>query len=88
MRQWIALIAISMGAVFAPAHANDMHKACEAKAVEKKLYGAARNSFIQKCEKDAVQGGCAAMADEKKLHGAARNSFVKKCKKDASAHKH
>lgn len=88
MRQWIALIALSLGAAFTPVHATDMHAACEAKAAEKKLNGAARNSFMKKCEKDAMQGGCAAMADEKKLYGAARNSFVKKCEKDAAAHKH
>ncbi len=27
---------------------------CEAKAVEKNLAGAAKNSFIKKCEKDAA----------------------------------
>ncbi|MEO0003821.1 MAG: hypothetical protein RLZZ22_1513 [Pseudomonadota bacterium] len=55
---------------------------CSATAAEKKLAGAARNSFIKKCEKDA-QATCEAQAGEKKLAGAASNSFVKKCVKDA-----
>jgi len=63
--------------------------ACEAKAVEKKLAGAAKTSFMKKCEKDAAAAGpaaaaCEAKASEKKLHGAAKNSFVKKCVKDAA----
>ncbi len=63
--------------------------ACEAKAAERKLAGAARTSFIKKCEKEAVAAtptaACDAKAAEKKLHGAARSSFVKKCEKDAVA---
>lgn len=60
---------------------------CEAKAAEKKLAGAAKNSFIKKCEKDAGGATCQAKAAEKKLAGAAKNSFVKKCEKDAAAAK-
>ena len=89
MKHWIAILALACGAAaHLPAAASNAHQACEAKAAEKKLYGAARNSFINKCERDMAQGGCQAQADEKKLHGAARNSFVKKCEKDAGAHKH
>lgn len=55
---------------------------CNATAAEKKLAGAAKNSFLKKCEKDA-QASCEAQAGEKKLAGAAKNSFVKKCVKDA-----
>ncbi len=62
---------------------------CAAKAAEKKLAGAANNSFIKKCEKDAAaaspKAACEAKAGEKKLRGAAKNSFVKKCEKDAAA---
>lgn len=67
---------------------------CAAKAAEKKLAGAAKNSFIKKCEKDSQasapkavtpQASCDAKAAEKKLAGAAKNSFVKKCLKDAGA---
>jgi hypothetical protein len=45
------------------------------------LAGAAKNSFVKKCQKDA----CEAQATEKKLAGAARNSFVTKCERDATA---
>jgi hypothetical protein len=57
---------------------------CTDRADEKKLHGAARTSFVKKCEKDNA-GACETMAGEKKLHGAAKNSFVKKCMKDAPA---
>lgn len=61
---------------------------CDAKAAEKKLAGAAKNSFIKKCEKvakvNAAKTDCDAKAAEKKLKGAAKNSFTKKCITDAS----
>lgn len=60
---------------------------CEARAAEKKLAGAAKNSFMKKCEADAAQKSstesCDAQAAEKKLAGAAKNSFIKKCVADA-----
>lgn len=55
---------------------------CAAKATEKKLAGAAKNSFLKKCEKDAA-AVCEATSKEKKLAGAAKSSFSKKCVKDA-----
>jgi hypothetical protein len=65
---------------------------CEAKATEKNLKGAAKTSFMKKCEKDSAApaaakpaNDCAAKAEEKKLKGAAKNSFMKKCEKDAAA---
>ncbi len=61
--------------------------ACEAKAAEKKLAGAAKNSFMKKCEKDAAVAACDTTAAEKKLAGAAKNSFLKKCQADAQAAK-
>lgn len=65
---------------------------CAAKAAEKKLADAAKNSFMKKCEKDAAAAApqapsCADKAAEKKLAGAAKNSFMKKCEKDAAAAK-
>ena len=61
---------------------------CDTKAAEKKLAGAAKNSFIKKCEKDAkvnaAKADCDAKAAGKKLKGAAKNSFTKKCINDAS----
>ncbi|MGC4061797.1 MAG: hypothetical protein QM749_13515 [Aquabacterium sp.] len=71
------------------AHAGDA--TCDAKAAEKKLAGAAKTSFLKKCEKDtAASAGaaCAAKAVDKNgkpLAGAAKASFVKKCEKDAAA---
>lgn len=55
---------------------------CNAAAQEKKLAGAAKASFLKKCEKDATER-CEAAATELKLAGAAKNSNVKKCVKDA-----
>ena len=61
---------------------------CDTKAAEKKLAGAAKNSFIKKCEKDAKVNAaiadCDTKAAEKKLKGASKNSFTKKCVTDAS----
>ena len=64
--------------VAAPAMADT----CKDRAAEKKLAGAALNSFITKCQKDA-QASCDASAGEKKLAGAAKTSFTKKCVTDA-----
>lgn len=55
---------------------------CQAAAAEKKLAGAAKNSFLKKCETDAA-AKCEMASKEKKLAGAAKNSFEKKCVKDA-----
>lgn len=55
---------------------------CTANAAEKKLAGAAKTSFLKKCEKDAA-AKCEIASKEKKLYGAAKNSFNKKCVKDA-----
>jgi hypothetical protein len=55
---------------------------CSASATEKKLAGAAKTSFLKKCEADA-QAKCEASASEKKLAGAAKNSHVKKCVSEA-----
>ena len=63
---------------------------CEAMAAEKKLAGAAKTSFVTKCETDggkaaSAAAACDKQADEKKLAGAARTSFTKKCVADAGA---
>ena len=61
---------------------------CDQRAADKHLAGAAKTSFLTKCEKTekaaAAQQQCTSQADDKKLHGAARTSFVKKCVADAS----
>jgi len=66
-------------ALAASAHANTT---CTAQAGEKKLAGAAKTSFMKKCESDAA-AKCDATAAEKKLAGAAKTSFTKKCVADA-----
>ena len=78
----------------APATAAAPAGHCDAQAAEKKLAGAAKTSFLKKCERDAAAGqpnagkeACEKTATEKKLAGAARNSFVTKCVKDAAAAK-
>jgi hypothetical protein len=76
--------------VFASNVAFAANPACEAQATEKKLAGAAKSSFVKKCEKDAMgaaQKTCEAQAAEKKLAGAAKASFTKKCVNDATAAK-
>ncbi len=55
---------------------------CNATAQKKKLAGAAKTSFLKKCEREATER-CEAAAAERKLTGAAKNSNVKKCVKDA-----
>ena len=54
------------------------------RAPQKKLSGAARTSFIKKCEPDAATATCDAQAAEKKLAGAAKTSFTKKCVEDSA----
>ena len=55
---------------------------CSATAAEKKLAGAAKTSFLKKCESDAT-ATCEMQAAEKKLAGAAKKSYSTKCVKDA-----
>lgn len=55
---------------------------CKAQVVDKKLAGAALNSFMKKCQTDAT-ASCNTAAADKKLVGAAKTSFTKKCVADA-----
>ena len=55
---------------------------CKAQAAEKRLAGAALNSFMKKCQTDA-QKTCDVSAADRKLAGAAKASFTKKCVTDA-----
>lgn len=64
------------------AHAAVAGPSCMAQAEEKKLAGAAKTSFMKKCEADA-KAACDASATDKKLAGAAKTSFLKKCAEDA-----
>jgi len=68
---------------------------CEDRAVDKngkKLSGAAKTSFVKKCEADAKAAApsCEEKAVDKngkKLSGAAKTSSIKKCEADAKAAK-
>jgi len=55
---------------------------CKSQAADKKLAGAALNSFMKKCQTDAA-ASCNTAAADKKLAGAAKASFTKKCVSDA-----
>ena len=89
---------LALGLMAGTAHAADAQAKCEAQAAEKKLAGAAKNSFVKKCVTDA--GGtpvaapakakapdpaevCEKSAADKKLAGAAKNAHIKKCMEDA-----
>jgi hypothetical protein len=83
MRLLLALVASTF---LASSFAYAQDAGCDAKAAEKKLAGAAKNSFLKKCNSDnasPAQAACDATAAEKKLAGAAKNSFVKKCVAEA-----
>ncbi len=72
----LASLALCLAGAPTLAFADD---ACMTQSMDKKLAGAAKTSFMKKCETDT----CKAQADDKKLHGAAANSFITKCVKDA-----
>jgi len=76
MRAW--LLAVTLALAAGNAHAE----ACKVEASNKKLAGAALNSFMTKCQKDA-QAMCDQSAADKKLAGAAKASHIKKCVADA-----
>ena len=80
MTKTFVLVALALGLAGAPvlAYADD---ACMTQATDKKLAGAAKTSFMTKCERTA----CESQAKDKNLHGAAATSFIKKCTKDALA---
>lgn len=70
----VLVTAFTGGAAFA-------QDACESKAMGKDgkpLAGAAKTSFMKKCNHDSCETK-AVGSDGKKLAGAAKNSFMKKC---------
>ena len=100
MKTLMTALALALAAVTAPAFATSHKEApdmkagasCDSMAMDKKLAGAAKNSFVKKCEKDMgakamdnpARAACDSQAADKKLAGAAKNSFVKKCVSDAA----
>ncbi len=92
MKKTLLTALVTACALFAgQAYAADA--GCEKKAEEKKLAGAAKTSFVKKCEKDAAAAPMAAAASpvceksaaDKKLAGAAKTSHIKKCMADEKA---
>ncbi|MDM0115567.1 hypothetical protein QTI66_25685 [Variovorax sp. J22R133] len=101
MKKLLPLFALSLCLSFGAAQAQDKPAApaapaaaapgasCDMQAADKKLNGAAKNSFVKKCEKDskaAMAPTCASKAVDKNgkaLAGAAKTSFMKKCEADA-----
>lgn len=90
----LMVAAIAVAAWSMPVHATthkeapEMKADCEKQATEKKLAGAARNSFVKKCAGGGAMEAspaCKTQAADKKLHGAAEKSFLKKCMADAKA---
>ncbi|MCE7506308.1 hypothetical protein LZG75_08650 [Polynucleobacter sp. IMCC30063] len=82
MRKYLGLVVLIAASSYLP---SGLAKTCAASATEKKLTGAAKSSFLKKCEKD-IKAACEASANEKKLTGAVRHSHVLKCSKDAASH--
>ena len=79
------VLAITLGLMTAAALPSLVHaegSSCTATVSDKKLAGAAKASFMKKCETDA-KASCDATAADKKLAGAAKASFTKKCLSDA-----
>ena len=73
MKIMLTMAMLALGATSALADGT-----CTSNATDKKLAGAAKTSFLTKCQKDAA-ATCDATAATKKLAGAAKTSFTKKC---------
>jgi hypothetical protein len=82
MTKTIALAALALALAGAPTLAY-ADPSCAAQATDKRLAGAAKDSFLKKCVFDA-KATCDKAAADKKLAGAAKDSFTKKCVNDAT----
>ncbi len=83
MRMFVVAVGLGLMTVVAlPPSARAEGASCAATVGDKKLAGAAKASFLKKCEADA-KASCDAVASDKKLAGAAKTSFTKKCVSDA-----
>jgi hypothetical protein len=76
------IIATALVMVMCAGSATAAESSCTAQATEEKLAGAAKTSFMTKCEKD-MKASCDTQASDKKLSGAAKTSFTNKCIKDS-----
>jgi hypothetical protein len=82
MTKTFALAALALTLAGAPTLAF-ADPTCASQADDKKLAGAAKTSFLKKCNADAA-ASCDKQAADKKLGGAAKTSFTKKCVTDAT----
>ena len=83
MKTLVLVVILSLATAAAlPSLAHAEGSSCMATVSDKKLAGAAKTSFMKKCETDA-KASCDAAAADKKLAGAAKASFTKKCISDA-----
>lgn len=73
---------IAIAAALSLLASGALAESCKVEAANKKLAGAALNSFMKKCESDAKKT-CEADSTAKKLSGAAKTSHMKKCVTDA-----
>lgn len=74
--------AIAMLLMLGAGSAMAAETSCTTQATDKKLAGAAKTSFMTKCERD-MKTSCDTQASEKKLNGAAKTSFTNKCVRDS-----
>src|SRR6187402_2344292 len=81
MKKFLSLVTLGIALSAGPAFAAT----CDDQAVEKKLAGAAKTSFLKKCNADSggASAACEKSAADKKLAGAAKTSHVKKCMEDS-----
>ena len=75
-------IIVSLAAVLLMMSNSHGESSCKATSIEKKLSGAAKNSFMKKCEKDA-QVMCASDEISQRTRGAAKKAHIIRCVKDA-----
>lgn len=73
---------VAAGLVLGVATAALADGSCASNAADKRLAGAAKTSFMKKCQTDAAKL-CDDQSAAKKLAGAAKASFTKKCVNDA-----
>ena len=79
MRKYLGLVVLIVASSYLP---SVLAKTCAASATEKKLTGAAKSSFLKKCEKDA-RAACASDEVSQRTSGAAKDAHIKKCVKEA-----
>ena len=80
----VAVSSVVAGLVLSVSGSALAADSCADQATAKKLAGAAKNSFMKKCEADSA-ASCEKAAAEKKLAGAAKTSFIKKCSASGEA---